>query len=46
MPSFAEALRAHGCTNVEIEVIQNSVHYVADEQPEAVAELIERYASS
>jgi pimeloyl-ACP methyl ester carboxylesterase len=45
MPSFAEALRAHGCTNVKIEVIQNSVHYIADEQPEAVAELIERYAS-
>ena len=45
MPSFAEALRAHGCTDVKIEVIQNSVHYVADEQPEAVAQLIERYAS-
>jgi len=45
MPSFAEALRAHGCTNVKIEVIQNGVHYVADEQPEAVAELVERYAS-
>jgi pimeloyl-ACP methyl ester carboxylesterase len=45
MPSFAEALRGHGCTNVKIEVIQNSVHYVADEQPEAVAELIERDAS-
>jgi len=45
MPSFAEALHAHGCTNVKIEVIQNSVHYVADEQPQAVAELIERYAS-
>jgi len=25
--------------------IKNSVHYVADEQPEAVAQLIERYAS-
>jgi pimeloyl-ACP methyl ester carboxylesterase len=45
MPSFAEALHAHGCTNVKIEVIQNGVHYVADKQPEAVAELIERYAS-
>ena len=45
MPSFAEALRAHGCTNVKIEVIQNGVRYVADEQPEAVAELVERYAS-
>ncbi len=42
MPSFAEALRAHGCANVKIEVVQNSVHYVADEQPEAVAQLIER----
>jgi pimeloyl-ACP methyl ester carboxylesterase len=46
MLSFAEALRDHGCANVKIEVIKNSVHYVAEEQPEAVAELIERYASS
>jgi pimeloyl-ACP methyl ester carboxylesterase len=46
MPSFAEALRAHGCANVKMEVIKNSVHYVVDEQPDAVAELIERYASS
>jgi len=45
MPSFAEALRAHGCANVKMEVIKNSVHYVVDEQPDAVAELIERYAS-
>jgi pimeloyl-ACP methyl ester carboxylesterase len=45
MPSFAEALRAHGCKDVEIEVIDNSVHYVAEEQPDAVARLIERYAS-
>jgi pimeloyl-ACP methyl ester carboxylesterase len=45
MQSLAEALRAHGCTNVKIEVIKNSVHYVADEQPDAVVELIERYAS-
>jgi pimeloyl-ACP methyl ester carboxylesterase len=44
MPSFADALRAHGCANVKIEVIKNSVHYVTDEQPDAVAELIERYA--
>jgi pimeloyl-ACP methyl ester carboxylesterase len=45
MPSFAEALRDHGCADVKIEVVKNSVHYVADEQPEAVAQLIERYAS-
>jgi pimeloyl-ACP methyl ester carboxylesterase len=45
MPSLADALRAHGCANVKVEVIEKSVHYVADEQPEAVAQLIERYAS-
>ena len=45
MPSLAEALRAHGCTNVKIEVIKNSVHYVADEPPDAVVELIVRYAA-
>ena len=44
MPGFAEALRDHGCANVKIEVIEQSAHYVADEQPEAVAQLIERYA--
>src|ERR1700728_4794551 len=44
-PSFADALRAHGCANIEIEVIENSVHFVADEHPDAVAQLIERDAS-
>jgi len=44
-PRVAESLRKHGCTNVTIEVIKNSGHFVAEEQPEAVAELIERYAS-
>ena len=44
MPGFAEALRHHGCATVKIEVIENSAHYLADEQPEAVAQLIERYA--
>jgi pimeloyl-ACP methyl ester carboxylesterase len=44
-PSFANALRAHGCADVKVEVIKNSVHYVVDEKPEAVAGLIERYAS-
>ena len=45
IPGIAEGLRAHGCANVKTEVIQGSSHYVADEQPAAVAELIERYAS-
>jgi pimeloyl-ACP methyl ester carboxylesterase len=44
MSSLAAALRAHGCASVKVEVIKNSVHYVADEQPNAVAELIARYA--
>lgn len=45
LPKVAEDVRAHGCRNVTVEVISNSRHYVVDEQPEAVAELIERYAS-
>jgi pimeloyl-ACP methyl ester carboxylesterase len=45
IPQVAEALRRHGCTRVTIEVIKRSGHFVADEQPEVVAELIERYAS-
>jgi pimeloyl-ACP methyl ester carboxylesterase len=45
MPSFAASLRAHGCAKVKVEVVKNSVHYLVEEQPDAVAELIERYAS-
>jgi pimeloyl-ACP methyl ester carboxylesterase len=45
LPKMAEDMRAHGCKNVIIETIKDSKHYVADEQPEIVAELIERYAS-
>ena len=45
LPTMAEALRAHGCTNVTTGVIDGSSHYVADEQPGIVAELIEKYAS-
>ena len=40
----AESLRKYGCSNVTTEIIKNSGHYVAEEQPEIVAELIERYA--
>jgi pimeloyl-ACP methyl ester carboxylesterase len=45
LPRIAESLRKNGCTNVTIEVIAKSGHCVADEQPEIVAGLIERYAS-
>jgi pimeloyl-ACP methyl ester carboxylesterase len=44
LPDIAEALQTHGGTDVTVELIENSGHYVADEQPEAVAALIERYA--
>jgi pimeloyl-ACP methyl ester carboxylesterase len=45
VPAVAESMRAHGCTNVHTEFIKNSVHYIAQEQPAAVADLIERYAA-
>jgi hypothetical protein len=45
MPSIAAALRAHGCANLKVEVVKNRIYYVVEGQPEAVVELIERYAS-
>jgi pimeloyl-ACP methyl ester carboxylesterase len=45
IPKIAEGLRANGCTHVETGLVPHSVHYVVADQPEAVADLIERYAS-
>jgi pimeloyl-ACP methyl ester carboxylesterase len=45
LPRMADSLREHGCAEVTIEVIQNSGHFVSEEQPERVADLIEHYAS-
>jgi pimeloyl-ACP methyl ester carboxylesterase len=45
LPKIAEGLRAKGCTHVETGLIRGAVHYVVEDQPEAVADLIERYAS-
>ena len=45
VPKIAEGLRANGCTHVETGLIRGSVHYVVEDQPEAAADLIERYAS-
>lgn len=42
MPKLVEDLRRHGCRNVRLEIMKDSKHYVANEQPEIVAELIER----
>ncbi|MDT7747502.1 MAG: hypothetical protein QOD96_1164 [Pseudonocardiales bacterium] len=46
MPALAENLRArHGWTDVRVEVLDNGRHYLAEERPDDVAELIERHAA-
>jgi pimeloyl-ACP methyl ester carboxylesterase len=45
IPKIAEGLRANGCTHVETGLIPGSVHYLVEDQPEKVADLIERHAS-
>jgi pimeloyl-ACP methyl ester carboxylesterase len=45
VPALAQALRDHGLTNVSTSIIQGSSHYIADEQPDALSDCIERYAS-
>lgn len=45
VPKIAEGLRANGFTHVETGLIHGSVHYDVEDQPEAVAGLIEQYAS-
>lgn len=45
LPKMSEDLRAHGCQNVVVETVKDGGHYLADEQPEVVSELIERYAA-
>jgi len=45
LPRIAEAMRAHGCASVTTMMIKGSVHYVAEEKPVAVADLILQYAS-
>jgi pimeloyl-ACP methyl ester carboxylesterase len=44
-PDLAETLRNYGWSNVKTELVKNSGQYVVDDQPEALAGLIERYAS-
>ena len=45
LPRIAAAMRVHGCTNLTTETVKGAAHYVAEEKPEAVAELIRRYAT-
>lgn len=46
LPKIADGLRANGCTHVETGLIPGAVHYVVEDQPDAVANLIERHASA
>ena len=46
LPKIAEGLRENGWTHVETGLIPGSVHYLIEDQPDAVTNLIERYASS
>jgi len=45
VPKIAQGVRANGCTHVETGLIRGAVHYVVEDQPDEVADLIERYAS-
>jgi len=45
VPKMADGLGANGCTHVENGLIMRAVHYVVEDQPEEVTDLIERYAS-
>lgn len=45
LSNIADAVRAHGCADVKIEIVKDSAHYVFEEQPRQVASLVERYAS-
>jgi pimeloyl-ACP methyl ester carboxylesterase len=44
IPKMADDLRAKGCRHVDTGLIPGSVHYVVADQPDAVADLIERNA--
>jgi len=42
---IADGMRAQGCVNLTMETIKGAAHYVAEENPDAVAQLIQRYAT-
>ncbi len=46
LPRIAAAMRLHGCLNLKIETIKGAAHYVAEEKPDALAELIEHYGAN
>ena len=44
LPKLAGSMKAHGCSNVHVEIISNSAHYILEEQPQGVTTLIEKYS--
>jgi pimeloyl-ACP methyl ester carboxylesterase len=44
-PQLALALQRRGWQNVSVETLEDSGHWILDEQPQAVASIIERHAS-
>jgi pimeloyl-ACP methyl ester carboxylesterase len=46
LPKMAEGLRANGFTHIATGLIEGGVHYLLEDQPDAVAQLIEKYAST
>jgi pimeloyl-ACP methyl ester carboxylesterase len=45
VPKIADGLRTNGCTHVETGLIPDAMHYVLEDNPDAVADLIERHAT-
>jgi len=45
LPRIADALRARGIGNLKTEFIPGSAHYVANEKPDFLVSLIEKYAT-
>lgn len=47
MPALADNLRGHhGWTHVQVVILENGRHYLPEERPDEIAELIERHAMS
>ena len=43
--AFADSMRARGLINLKTEIISDSAHYVANEKPDFLVSLIEKYAT-
>lgn len=47
LPALADGLRRyHGCNNVDVAVVRGGVHYLPEDRPDDVADLIHQHAAS